>query len=202
MFELEDPSLSLPSLYDFIVSQEKLAVEIRKQNKEVRSLSQECLHMKEWLQEVHSSLMSLGKQEEEEPIPVVVDETVEILMETMDGVWNLLKGSRETLQAILSVVPQKIRFWKRRPSDWRLRLEEILEGYRGGIEAFQQKAALALAQVGISLISPEEGDLFDPQLHRAIKVIEPGRKRTVVEVVRLGYLKEAEILRYAEVIIC
>ncbi|MBA3602850.1 MAG: nucleotide exchange factor GrpE [Parachlamydiaceae bacterium] len=39
-------NLSLPSLYDYLLTQEKLSVEIRKQNQEVKALREQCKELK------------------------------------------------------------------------------------------------------------------------------------------------------------
>jgi hypothetical protein len=205
-------SLSLPSLYDFILSQEKLAAEIRKQNKEIHSMNEQFKQVKEkiieidehiahWIERSHDQEKCWQEEELEEqiPEPSVVSEEDEIIMETLDSLWNLLQANQETVETILALVPKELGFWRLRKPVWRLRLEEILAGYSQGIEALQQKIALSLADRGITVIFPEAGFAFDHRFHKVVETVAGKRRGTIIKTTRCGYLRGEKVLRYAEV---
>jgi hypothetical protein len=216
--------------HDFTLGQERLAAAIQKQNEEIRSLSQGLLQMEESLKQFYASVISDEEFEDgNEQEAVSMDEATQVLIDAMDAVWNLFKGSQNIVQTILSIVPEKIGFWwnlkesstapvegepleksdipngpgfwHRCTPPWRSLLEEVLKGYSDGIQIMQKKMSLSLNQIGITLICPELKAPFNPQMHRAIKTIEGGKKGMVTEIIRCGYLRNGEVLRHAEVII-
>jgi len=224
-------SLPLPSLYDFILAQEQLAAAIRKQSKDLRSLSQGLVQVEDSLNQIYENTMNDTEFEEKHREEVIsIDETAKVLIDTMDAVWNLFKGSQNIVETVLSIVPEKIGFWwqiknsssppiegeplqksetpngsgfwHRCTPPWRSLLEEVLKGYTEGIEISRKKIVLSLNQIGITLICPELKTPFNPQVHKVVKTVEGGKKENIIEIVRCGYLKNGEVLRHAEVVIC
>jgi molecular chaperone GrpE len=61
----------------------------------------------------------------------------------------------------------------------------------------------ALSKIGITEISPEEGDVFSAEFHQAMSMQEiPGKKsNTIVAVMQKGYLLNERLVRPAMVMV-
>jgi hypothetical protein len=214
--------LPLPSLYDFILSQEKLAAEIRKQNRELRVQSE---MIKDLPSQVENSLQklqastekfdelneedeatldeedekTLDEEDQSQKIPIEVYEIQSLLMFGMDAIFNLLNGMEKSQEQILTVVPEKIGFLIRKKPEWRCYLEEALKGYAQGIDTVRQKMLGHLADAQIEIISPSSGDVFDPSSHRALEAIKGGKRGCIAYSIRYGYKVHNQILRFADV---
>ena len=198
-------ALDIPSLYDFLVNQEKLAAEIRRQNRELRSLSHATIETKELLGHINQRLDEmemLSTEEAEEPLtPAPLDESGRVLMNALDALWHLLQSSRETAKTILSITPKKWGFWNRSQPSWRLHLKEVLAGHAEGIKVLEEKITSSLSDLGIVRILPKIGSPFDPSRHKVIETVSERKAEKVAKVIQCGYVKNGEILRYAEVTI-
>lgn len=185
--------LSLPSLYDFILSQEKLAIEIRKQNKELMRFSEILGDLNQEIKETLEERF----EEISEPQSIRTNDAA-FLMEVMDLFYSLSQATETTTLHILKIVPNRCFF---RTPPWRTSLEGILKGYGSGIEIVRNKILGMLADAGISVIFPEQNEAFDPQVHRAVGKISGGERCTIATIVRYGYRTNDQILRYADVTI-
>ncbi len=217
-------SLSLPSLYDFVLSQEKLAVEIRKQNRELRVHSESI----EELSTKFDTLLDSLEQEttvdpeedfEEEDEPVDLDdleddledeplssmdsirsrEVETLLMHSMDALFNMLNGLNKSKVKILAILPEKEGFLGLRKPQWRAVLEDILDGYVSGVEVVRQKLTSQLADLQIELLCPLAGDPFDPIHHRAVETEKGEKSGCIAQVIRYGYKRQDCIIRFADV---
>src|ERR1700722_2342441 len=98
--------LSLPSLYDFLLSQEKLACEIRKKNKKVAKHSELIYNLSHKLEKESELIEDYSHQlaEGSEPQQPVQDDNALFLMETMDMIFSLSEAAKTTSQLILGTV--------------------------------------------------------------------------------------------------
>lgn len=239
--------LRLPSLYDFILSQEKLAMEIRKQNKEIRSFSKSMDELKtdSWnvrgtvadvydkvseiknfcdvIQESidsdkeldneldeDSELFSEDDEDEDDDIDgwfgedlieqqQLEEDSVEVLIHSMDTMLMLLNATEDFSNNLMTIVPSSngMLFWQR--SAWRTHFEEVVHGYHSGMKATRDKLLSLLADKKIELIHPAAGSSFDPQSHRAVEKVPGGRSQCIARVIRYGYRRNGEVLRFADV---
>lgn len=213
--------LQLPSLYDYLLTQEKLAVEIRRQNKELQATRENVLQMhnsvveiKDWIESTAASQQQhwsdqgdeadeevCGLQEVREQVSLERTELQQVFMQTMDAVLNLLEATMGTSEQINKLVPEGRSLWNPLKPAWRHQLESTLAGYEEGVLLIKDKLLAALSDADIEVIIPEIGEPFNPMLHRAIERLQGGRSSTVAKVIRYGYCKGEEVLRYADVTI-
>lgn len=205
--------LPLPSLYDFILSQEKISAEIRKQNKELRAQQEALKNLDESVKQMDDRLdkmasesggneyfaengYSMGKDAKGISD---ADDSVKVLIQAMDIQFNLFQASQELVRNMLSTLPKGKRFKEKSQRSWRLQMKKNLFGFASGIEMSHHKLLGSLADVGVKVINPEAGSLFLPKYHRAIEQVNHGVSGCIVKVIRYGYTKNGEILRYADV---
>lgn len=201
--------LPLPSLYDYLLSQEKLAAEIRKQNKEqrinsealnkIKSSIDEILIQFEGMPDFQDALEAIHRESNEEGENPLMKQMQQILMGMMDALFHLLQVTMHSNQTLLNIIPEFTGFWKKSKPDWRTQVEQILESYYSGIEFIRDKALSALADSGISVIIPEIGVPFDPMIQRAVEQVSGGEARHIAKIIRYGYRRRDEIIRYADV---
>ncbi len=238
--------LQLPSLYDFILSQEKLGMEIRRQNKEMRGFSksidelkadswnvrgsiadvcekvsaikESCDYMKEnelnWDEFLQEDLFEEEEDEEEANdeddsddgidqfrnfIEQIDEDSIQVLMHSMDTMLTLLNATEDFSNNILSIAPSScsLLFWQK-PA-WRSHFEEVINGYNNGMRAARNKLLSLLVDKKIELINPSIGSSFDPQSYRAVEKISGGQSQCIAKVIRYGYRRQGEVLRFADV---
>ena len=203
--------LPLPSLYDYLLNQEKLAAEIRKQNKELRVNSETINNMQNSMNEVLTQLKeSADFQENLEIVPrenqedrnltdPSVKQMQQVLIGMMDALFHLLEATTHSNQTLLRILPELTGFWKQSKPSWRTQAEEILEGYYSGIELIRDKALSSLVDSEISVIVPQVGEPFNPKIQRAVEQVSGGESRLIAKIIRYGYQRRDEIIRYADV---
>ncbi len=217
-------SLPLPSLYDFILSQEKLAAEIRKQNRELKANTETLQEMTETMEQFSQKLQEVEEcihpekdglvhdQDEDEPFTghaknsysdappePKLKETYNLIIHAADALVNMLNGIERSKEEILKIVPETTGFLVKRKPEWRLFLEKALDGCTEGINAMRQKFLSQLADLGIELICPHCGSEFDPRLHRAVETVSGDKNGCIAKVIRYGYKMGDEIIRFADV---
>lgn len=203
--------LPLPSLYDYLLSQEKLATEIRKQNKELRINSENLSHVQNGMSDVLTQLKEIADlqenlevihregDEERDEIDPSIQQVQQVLMGVMDALFHLLEATARSNQILLNAIPEFTGFWKKSKPNWRTQTEQILEGYYSGIELIRNKALSSLIDSGISVIIPQVGAPFDPTIHRAVEQMIGGKSRHIAKFIRYGYQRRDMIIRYADV---
>ena len=183
--------LKLPSLYDMVLSNEKLAVEIRRQNRDLQNL-RECIENK------HEEAIEVMQNEQERCVQEKLQHTEEWMISLMDSLQKLVLATQQTKEELLAILPKKEGWLGRRP-EWREKAERITDSFYKGTEMIYEKLLLNLKKMGIELIYPEKGEPFCPTLHHAIEQSSGGISGTIAEVFRVGYQRDDEVLRYAEV---
>lgn len=196
-------ALQLPNSYDYLLTQEKLALEIRRQNKELKNQSEILRETKNELAIIKDQCEILESQLEElrrsqEPCGWI-KQLQQMLMQALDALLNQSYAARETTQIVLDMMPpsgwvQKL--WK--PSKTP-QIKQILDGYCMGVDTIHDKLLSWLADLEIELIAPQLGDPFVPHLHRAVEQLSGGTSKTIAKVIRYGYTTKEELLRYADV---
>lgn len=81
--------------------------------------------------------------------------------------------------------------------------DEAVHKIREGMELTLKMMNDALSKIGITEISPEEGDVFSAEFHQAMSMQEiPGKKsNTIVAVMQKGYLLNKRLVRPAMVMV-
>lgn len=204
--------LTLPSQYDYLLTQEKLAAEIRKQNKELKAQSEILKKNQEQLSRLSSDCNAMQNQfsqfyhefessteEASEPIEnrSFVDD---VLIQMIDSIQHLAAATHETTDKLSALLPTSSGFWRRSPPPWRSNAEQLIESYMGGVDTIHAKLLNLLNDLGIELVIPEVNSPFSPHLHRAVEQIEgEGPSRSIAKVVRYGIKKNGVYLRFADV---
>ncbi len=182
--------MSLPSLYEIFLVNEKLAAESRKQNQEIRALREK----------VYQTLEKLRREEQtkEEEQENELREIEKVIITLMDSIFQLSSSSKKAKQSLLSILPAK-EGWRRRSPTWRNHAERILDSYDDGVNMIQEKLQFFFDELSITPIFPKKGDPFSPQLHCAVEQCSGGKPGVIAEVYRIGYLRNGQLIRYADV---
>jgi hypothetical protein len=223
-------TLPLPSLHDFILSQEKLSVEIKKQNREIKSSGDQLHALSKQVTEALAKLPTevpddgwegceellrelLGEDGDddaddedsaESEASVLSAEAAiaqQLLMQAMDSLFHLFNGIDSGNQKILKTLPKIAGVWSPKKPEWRTYIEEVLEGYLDGIVGMRQKLAAQMADLGIELLSPTIGSHFDPMVCRAVERTPGDNKGAIAQLIRYGYKINGKIVRFADVAI-
>lgn len=222
-------ALQLPSLYDFILANEKCAVELRKQNRELKCHNERMETVISRLDDIAGTLEIMQEREEDDneneeavqsdqyeidpdeenempgrnnaPAAAEVLLAQQVLIQSMDSLFHLLNGLKSGNEKILKKMPHKKSFWSSQKPAWRLDVEDILEGQSDGIKTVKQKLMAAMADVGVNLINPAVGELFDPMECRAVETSKGNPKGTIAQIIRYGYKINDKITRFADVVI-
>lgn len=198
--------LNLPSFYDFVLANEKLSVEVKKQNKDLKSL----YGIVQKLQEEFSLLQNQEDFEKENGAKGYEDllkETYEakkkedqtVIIQTVDSMKLFVEALNKTVREISEhLQPKKFFFFKKL---YHKEIKEKLTTIQDGAALSYKKLFSALTDLGLEQILPQQGDPFSPSLHRAIDTAKGGVRGTICETIRSGYKSKENILRYADVII-
>ncbi len=106
-------------------------------------------------------------------------------------------GSTRLARDLLPVYDNLSRAIQAIPEDSRATLAALIEG----VELTLRELTNVMAKHGISTITPEVGDMFDPQLHQAMfEAALPGTKAgQIIQVATEGFLLYDRLLRPAQV---
>jgi molecular chaperone GrpE (heat shock protein) len=179
--------LPLPTLYEFAVAKEKLSLEIRKQNKEIKQLS-------DIIKELTNQVIQLHDRPEEDKKLYQKS-----LIQAFDSIW-LLKEQvfKSSEQVPRDLVFKKGKFTKKQAGQSQ-KVENTLDSLLEGLELIEDKFLTSLADVGLMPFIPLPGDVFIPQEHRAVIQLPGGELGKIHKTVRIGYRSSKEVLRYADV---
>jgi molecular chaperone GrpE (heat shock protein) len=213
--------LEVPSLYDFIVANEKLSLELRKQGKDIKTATEE-------LNTISSKIGSILKiLDEDLEIYEVDDEEFDeedteaeltdlemelldkeqeetklsvrsILMETTDALVELSKTTKQLTQQLKNLLSKPD---KTSNSDWRALSDNVIQSVVDNVDDVRYKIRVKLEEWGIQMIEPQPGESFNSQKHRALEHVSGGQSGTIARVIRVGYTQGNTVLRSAEVIV-
>ena len=184
---------SLPTLYEFAVSGEKLSAEIRKQNKEIKTL-----------RETIENLVTLASKPKEEvkPRELITKSTCqEALMEAFDAIFLLRDQADKSVKKLPRTQVLKKEKFRKKQIEKVERVDAVLGSFLEGVHLVEQKLLTLLADLDLEPFCPESGDLFSPREHRAVLKRKEGPPGTIHKTVRIGYRAKQEIVRFADVIV-
>lgn len=173
-------ALRLPSLHDLVAAQERVAVEVRRQNQELRRLAQAAT--------VDSSAADL--------LARLGEAQAEVLFTVAESAARHAQAVAGEVAAILAAPPG--RGWFGRALAWDAATRDRLLAQVAGARLVHAKARQALEDAGWICIAPAPGDAFDPRLHRCVENV-PGAPGHIVARLRDGWRRGEQIARPAEV---
>ncbi len=219
-------TLKVPTIYETVLANEKLSLEIRRQNRELKTLEGH-------LQKIHEQLASIIHLVSEEWVEVEDEDEEEgtgaektspfhELEIDQDGFGTLEEGLAEleaeliekeqvtqTLIETYDIMKDLARMAKQmaRQLDTILparqssspMIEEIMKTLSEIIEQSRYRLLGRLKEVDIEIIDPRPGETFNESIHHAIEHERGGKSGTVARVVRAGYQQRGELLRLADV---
>ncbi len=184
--------LPLPTLYDFAVSEEKLGAEIRRQNKEIKALTDKIVKMGSSLENEVARQKSLPSEEKKR--------YQHSLMQAFDALAQLEDQVHKSMEETSKKSDCNKRLTKKKHEKSK-KTDSILESLLQGVSIIQEKFLSSLADVDLEPFSPKQGDAFYPEEHRAVLQTEGGVRGQIHKTIRLGYKTAKEILRCADVVI-
>lgn len=212
--------LKVPSLYDCVLTNEKLSFEIRRQNKDLKGLTEGVQLLSAQL----NSLMALLEEEfieyeEEEEgafagepqqmlagmqLAIIENQQIEnnardTLIEMMDAIVDLAKATKQIVNQWLNVLP-KIKDSEPVPP-WLQLSEEFGQSIVENVDRVRYQMRANLNEWQVEIIDPQPGEPFNAQKHYAIEYTTGGTSGTIARVIRIGYRQEEAILRFADVIV-
>lgn len=219
--------LKIPSLYDAVLANEKISLEMRRQDRELQAITGSIQTLSTQL----NSLMSImeGEWEEyeqealqthqngfkealQEELAGLEEEILQegqlyqekqaqfILMETHDNMRDLSRMIGQTIYQLFTLLPKKEGIIPHPPT-WYPIAEQMLQSIVENIERFRYQLLARLEEMNIEMVDPQPGETFDSSLHHAIDHIVGGESGTIARVVRVGYRQDQQILRLADVTI-
>jgi molecular chaperone GrpE (heat shock protein) len=197
--------MPIPSLYDFLLTNEKLSLEVRKQNRDVKQLLEGFQLLSTQLSTMMDFLTEELEEDEEE-----YDERAEelgnlevellsaqrlneqkqvqnILIDTVDSLLELSQYSKHIFAHLYRQIQEPTNF------------KEVSYSLIDKQEGIRYKLMARLEDLNIQVIDPQPGEPFISQKHRALEQVTGGEPGTVARLIRLGYLVNNQILRYADV---
>ena len=185
----------LPSLHDLLLGQERLAAEVRRQNQELRRLSQAAAvpaasAAPDDVARAMAEARLLGER-----LAAAAAAGLIALAESADRHAAALAAA---VQAVLARPAGSDWLGRARPwpEDVRLALASQVEGAR----LVRDKARQTLVDAGMTRIAPQAGEAFDPESHRCTGTA-PGAAGRVLRCEREGWRSGATLVRPAEVVI-
>ena len=223
--------LKIPSLYDAVLANEKLSLEIRRQDRDLKTILTEVQQLstqfnalikiveeewEEYEEEEEESILQ-GHQNgfKETAQKELTDLEVELLQETQNyqekQVQSILMETHDNLRDLANMVRQmthqllallpKKEGIIPHPPTWHPIAEEILQTMVQGIERSRYQLLSRLEELQIEIVDPQPGEVFNQSLHHALDHISGGESGTIAHVVRVGYKQRQQMLRLADVTI-
>ena len=210
--------LEIPTIYECVLANEKLGFEIRKQNKEIKNLNSKFDKFEEKVLESFDTLLkkiSTNHLEDcdesfevDEALETLLDkedvfaqkykseqkQNTNILMNTMDSVFNLLQATDQSMEQLVALLPKE-------DALWRTQSDKVIDSLGKGVNFIQEKLFSSLADFGLAIIEPKKGESFNPQEHRAVKRASGGVAGTIAEVIRPGFYQLDQVTRPADVVV-
>jgi molecular chaperone GrpE (heat shock protein) len=221
--------LKIPSLYDAILANEKMSLEIRRQDRDLKMLIEKLQNVAEIL----NTFITIAEEEWEEVeeeegfFPLQQNDfeessegrlanlevkflqenhiyqkkqAQEILMETHDNIRDLSRKATQLIHQLLIILPKKEGIIPH-PSSWYPLVEGMLQTLIEGIERTRYQLLSRLEEMHINIVEPQPGEAFDPSWHHVLEHLSGGMSGTIAQVVRVGYRQDQHLLRLADVTI-
>ncbi|WP_068468173.1 nucleotide exchange factor GrpE [Candidatus Protochlamydia phocaeensis] len=221
-------SLKLPSLYDCVLENERLSLELRKQGRDIKIMAE---NMGKMVSQFDSLLMAISEEweeYEEEPegaLPAIAslsekegeltDLEIELLndrqaylekqsqeafIEIADAIFDLSQYSKQMSHQVLNVLPKKEGLLAHLPY-WHPLVENLIGLWQGQVNHLRYKMLARLENMHIYLIDPQSGEEFNEDEHQALERIAGGQMGKIAQTIRVGYRHGNKILRQAAVAI-
>jgi len=219
--------LKIPSLYDAVVANEKLSLEFRRQDRELKAIVE---GMQLLSSQVNSVLKILEEEWEEyesdggglvnsppdfenatgqeltdleiellqENEVFLEEQSRSMLMDTHDDMRDLSRSARQAIYQILALLPKKEGLIPHLPS-WHPVIEGILQSIVESIEKTRYQLLTRLEEMHIEMVDPQPGESVNKALHRIVDRLPGGKPGTIAHVIRLGYQQNQNVLRLADV---
>jgi len=120
------------------------------------------------------------------------------MIEMMDGLSNLLQSAEKVVDGVAATLPCRAGMWRKK-QPWRDEALSLVGGFAEGVHIVYDKLLSNLADQGIRIVAPHQGEPFLPSHHRAIETVDGGSAGTIARLVRNGYDKDGTLLRFADV---
>ncbi len=220
--------LKIPSLYDAVLANEKLSLEIRRQDRDLKTIIEGIQQLSyqfnllikivedEWEEyeeeeDLHADHNRFPEVSEEQLTDLEVEllqesqsqqerQTQSILMETHDNMRDLSSTVKQMTHQLLALLP-KTEGLIPHPPTWHPIAEEILQSVVQGIERSRYQLLARLEEMHIEIIDPQPGEKFNELLHHILDHVPGGEIGTIAHVVRVGYRQQQHMLRLADVTI-
>lgn len=220
--------LKVPSLHDVLLANEKLSLEMRRQDRELKAVVEGMQGISSQL----NALLEIASEEweeyeggEEEDIqvgqPIFIEypqedltdlevellkdkqaalekQAQDVLIETHDAMLELSRMVKQMTQQLMTLLPKKVGVIPREPS-WYPATEALVQGLVEVIERSRYQLLARLEEVHIEIIDPKQGDAVDESQHHVLEHISGEKTGTIAHVIRVGYRQENRLLRPAEV---
>lgn len=241
MNEGEDPSaewpeevkkayanLKIPSIYDCVVVNEKLSIEIHRQNQgiknileEVRAIStkfdsavhtlveemgmeeipdsNEEMMRQETFEENYGGLSKLEVQLLSEKTEDAIKQAKEVIINASDQLIDLSKDIKLLTKYLSESFPKKTGFFSKEPI-WYKNIESITTTINQKVDDVRYNIVAKLDDLNVQVIHPNPGDELEPSKHFILENIKGGKPGTIAQLIKVGYQEETKVLRRAEVI--
>lgn len=220
-------NLKIPSLYDSVIANEKLSLEIRRQDRELKTIVEGVQQLSMQMETLLKVIEDERNEEELERFAVettyegagvshqreLTDLEIELLEEnqiffkeqsqgllidTHDEMRELWRMTKQSIQHILNLIPKTEGIIPHEPV-WHSVTEQMLQNIVESIEKSRYQLLARLEQFNIKMIEPQIGEMVNPSLHYIVDRLSGGEPGAIARVVRVGYMQDQEILRFAEV---
>lgn len=222
--------MPVPSLYDFILANEKLSLEIRRQDKDVKSVVEGLKLVSSQLNtilRIFNEDVEVVEIEDEDEDDEDFDEesqfkaneladlalglleeqegnmsknVLHFLTETTDVLIELSKTTKQLTGQLINLLPKE-KFTSPTIPAWHKLSEEMCQLILNHVDDARYKMMMRLESWGVQTIEPQVGELFNSSKHRALEYVTGGPSETIARVVRLGYRQGDVVLRSADVVV-
>lgn len=216
-------TLKIPTVYEAVLANEKLSLEIRRQNRELKGLEEHIqkiqeqltaiVHLvtEEWEEEGDEGEGSLFKERESSEVGVdgfvsleeglaeleaellEKEQVIQTLIETYDTIKDLSRMAKKMARQLDTILSPQ-----QGSSEM---IQGIMDTLSEIIEQSRYRLLGRLQEVEIEVIDPQPGESFSERLHHAVEHESGGKPGTIAQVVRTGYQQRGELLRLADVIL-
>lgn len=224
-------SLAIPSLYDCVVANEKLSLEMHKQTRDIKEVLEGvnliATKLNSVVEFITEEVEFEGDEDETDGAYMLQDKDKNSTFERdLKRLENHLFSNQDAIEqkargVLIEVTDTLIDLSKNTKQlasqlmellpkkegliphapSWHKLAEEIITSLVDGVDTARYRLMAKLTDVDIEIIEPRPGDLFTEQKHRALEKLKGGKPGTIARIVRVGYEQDDEVLRPAEVIV-
>lgn len=211
--------LAIPTLYDFLLANEKLSLEIRKQDKVIKEMSEQIQSMSAQLTGIARmfdedvEIIEIEDEDEDEDEGALAELELDLLqqeqketnkqvsaflMEATDSLLELSKTMKQLVGQLQTLLPKKDHTSSSTLSQLS---QDLTQSIIDQVDNVRYKMMIRLEEWGIELIESQPGDPFVSEKHHALEYVIGGQLGKIARVVRVGYTKGETVLRSADVVV-